>query len=44
MGTKMSRGEYNIQELIQRDVYVKETKIGTIVGKDTTLTKLESNL
>ena len=32
-GTKMSRGEYNIQELIQRDVYVKETKIGTIVGE-----------
>ena len=29
----MKNTDYNIQELIQRDVYVNETKVGTIVGE-----------
>jgi len=30
---KMPKNDYDIQELIQRDVYVNDTKVGTIVGE-----------
>ena len=30
---KMKKEEYNIQELLQRDVYVNDVKVGTIVGE-----------
>ena len=29
----MARNEYTIQELLRRDVYVGETKVGVIVGE-----------
>lgn len=29
----MNRDDYNIQDLLQREVYVKETKVGVIVGE-----------
>ena len=30
---KMNNEKYNIQELLQRDVYVNDKKVGTIVGE-----------
>jgi sporulation protein YlmC with PRC-barrel domain len=30
---KMGKNEYDIQELLQRDVYVNDKKVGTIVGE-----------
>ncbi len=30
---KMPNNDYDIQELLQRDVYVNDTKVGTIVGE-----------
>ena len=30
---RMTRNEYTIQELLRRDVYVGETKVGVIVGE-----------
>jgi len=30
---KMTNNDYDIQELLQRDVYVNDTKVGTIVGE-----------
>ena len=32
-GKKMADKEYNIQELVHRDVYVNDKKVGTIVGE-----------
>ncbi len=29
---KMPNNDYDIQELLQRDVYVNDTKVGVIVG------------
>ena len=30
---KMPNNDYDIQELLQRDVYVNDTKVGVIVGE-----------
>ena len=29
----MPKNEYDVQELLQRDVYVNDTKVGVIVGE-----------
>jgi len=33
MGKKMTKGDYSIQDLLQREVYVNQTKVGVIVGE-----------